>query len=387
MPNPTDTVTAILNIAHHPSANVSNLFALASATPAFGNALSTQPNDFTLPITFKIPVLLSPGIPAVDAAGNVWFASTGIQVVYDVQELSPLGAPATFSDTFEQPDQVAIDPSGTPWVALRSGGVVDKISSNGPMPYFYNGSSNDDGHQIAIDASGNVLISDNTTVGLFELNNSGTVIGSAPFSGGTSGGLGYHDVALLSTGTVANVLNSAYIQAFNLPLTEAGPALCTYYCQPVAAPTALAVDGSGYLWALNNNSSLARFNPSYPSGGPVTGSPFSGGGLNTTTTSTSQPYPWLAIDGAGAAWVANYTGSISEFANSGVAITPAYSSAAHPGGYFASAPTCLGQGIAIDGSGDVWVSCDSASSPVLEYIGAATPVYTPITPGHFGVTP
>jgi hypothetical protein len=74
------------------------------------------------------------------------------------------------------------------------------------------------------------------------------------------------------------------------------------------------------------------------------------------------------MDGAGNAWVANQSGSsVTEFTSTGTALSP---STGYTGG---------SQGahayIAIDGSGDVWVTNDTDS--VTELIGAAAPVVTP----------
>jgi lysophospholipase L1-like esterase len=47
---PGDTATAAINIAHNYASNVANLYALASATPPFAPALSSQPGDFSIPL-------------------------------------------------------------------------------------------------------------------------------------------------------------------------------------------------------------------------------------------------------------------------------------------------------------------------------------------------
>ena len=70
--------------------------------------------------------------------------------------------------------------------------------------------------------------------------------------------------------------------------------------------------------------------------------------------------------GSGSVWIANLADSISRFSNSGVPISP--STGYSVGGHFLNA-------IAVDGSGSVWVTTDTA---VEVFIGAATPVVTPI---------
>jgi len=47
---PTNTAMAAINIAHNPLSNVASLYTLASATPPFAPSLTSQPNDFTIPL-------------------------------------------------------------------------------------------------------------------------------------------------------------------------------------------------------------------------------------------------------------------------------------------------------------------------------------------------
>lgn len=397
---PTETLTAALNIAHHPAANVASLFGIATATPAFAGGLAAQPHDFTLPIAFHPPAsfLNSPGVPAVDSNGNIWFGSTKLFVTgYNIDQFSPLGAPLNAFALNAPTIQVAVDPSNNVWASQTSGGTVYKITDPYKTSYVYNGNSNDDGHQIALDASGNVFINDFTNGQIYELANTGSAIGylSNQYDGDPRSHAG---VTLLSSSSIATFSrDTSSADLVQIPLGADGDTNFSGPCgygscrSSFSLPTSLATDGNAHVWALNNNSTLSAVdttgadNPN--TGGGLPGSPFSGGGLNTTTVSPTQPYPWLAIDGSSNVWVANYTGSISQFSSTGTAITPSYASAAEPGGYYGVSPSCKGQGLAVDNAGNIWVSCDSSTTPFIEYIGAATPVYTPLLPGHFGARP
>ena len=101
----------------------------------------------------------------------------------------------------------------------------------------------------------------------------------------------------------------------------------------------------------------------------ITGtSGYSGGGLD-------NPYG-IAIDGAGNVWAANNGGdadSISEISSGGTAISGA-------SGYV-NQLMFSPYGIAVDGSGNVWVTSDDNVGPLTEFVGAATPVVTPIAAG------
>jgi streptogramin lyase len=98
------------------------------------------------------------------------------------------------------------------------------------------------------------------------------------------------------------------------------------------------------------------------------GSPTTGGGIVHPNG--------LAVDGAGNVWVANYRGaSISELAGAnaispGTPISPST-------GFGSDASLSAPFSIAVDASGNVWVS-NQGSNAVTEFLGAATPVKTPV---------
>lgn len=103
------------------------------------------------------------------------------------------------------------------------------------------------------------------------------------------------------------------------------------------APGPVAIDANGYVWIVNGNGTLAELDSTAT---PVTGSPFLGGGLSLGVG--------IAIDGMGSVWVTNSgsPGGVARFSNSGIALSPA-------DGYTDGIANPLP--IAIDGSGDVWI--------------------------------
>ena len=129
-------------------------------------------------------------------------------------------------------------------------------------------------------------------------------------------------------------------------------------------PGAGVNSGAGLLAALGNCPSSGSFLATVPfiSVNEVTtvAAAYAIAGFATTA---------VAVDGAGNIWVANIGATISEFSNNGVAISPSTGYSLGP--HYLNA-------IAVDGSGNVWVTTDAA---VVVFVGAATPVVTPIATG------
>ncbi len=127
----------------------------------------------------------------------------------------------------------------------------------------------------------------------------------------------------------------------------------------------LAIDNSENIWiSSSSNSSVSKFSSA---GTPLSSSTgYTGGGLSTPVG--------IAIDGSGNAWVANQgNNSITELTSAGVAVSSS-------SGFTGSGMNANVTGIAIDGSGDVWVanSRNYCTTSITEFIGAATPVVTPL---------
>ncbi len=80
------------------------------------------------------------------------------------------------------------------------------------------------------------------------------------------------------------------------------------------APSAVAIDASGNAWIANaGNSTVTELSSA---GANVSGSPFSGGGLNAPSS--------VAIDASGSVWLANRgNGTVTALSSKGVALSPA----------------------------------------------------------------
>jgi len=378
---PSDTANAAINIAHNPGANIGGLFALSSGFPPFGPALGIQPGDFTLGLTFPNV----DGAIAIDASGSVWVTNNNN---YGLDRLSSLGevlSPPLGYPVDNYAGSIAIDGSGYIWLVLPLSGALDKFNNFGSMvspPGGYKGGNCGvppnvtpfNPFAIAIDGSANAWVANSYPGFVSEFSVSGSEV--LPCAGYTAGSTTpASDVAIDGSGNVWTSTGNNSINEFS----RLGSAI-SFTGGGLSNPASIALDGSGSVWVTNvNASSISKFSNL---GTPISPSGYTGGGLDGPDN--------VAVDGAGNVWVTNgntngYTNNytLSEFSNSGAALSP---SSGYAGSYFGiyGSPTS----IAIDGSGNVWISSGVSSSgpvatvPMLtEFIGIATPVITPIAAG------
>ena len=372
---PADTATAAINIAHHPGANVANLFGLVGATPPFATAF-TQPNDFTLGIQFTGGGVDDPNALAIDGAGNVWMTNGGNNTV---TELSSLGSPATGSPYtsagFSTVSGIAIDTAGNAWVTNNTGGTgtgsITKITSLGSVGTAFTNGGLSGPYGIAVDGSNNVWIANNnnTANSVTELSSAGATVSGSPF---TAGGLSRpRSVAIDKNGNVwvANQARSSGNYAIT-ELTSAGAAVSgtPFIGGGLNTPLSIAIDSQGNAWVADSGGLTPGVSEFSSAGSALSGSGYVDDGGNSVPNA-------VALDGASNVWVANnaHDGTIVELSNSGTAISPAT-------GYVPASTASSWVGIAVDGSGDVWIA-DPNATQMTEVIGAAAPVVTPLSAG------
>jgi hypothetical protein len=379
---PTDSATAAINIAHSPASNVAALYALQSSSSPYSPALTTGPNDFSVAINFTTVVSGGTNGLAADAAGNIWLTNG----LYSLMTLSSTGSVLSgtngYQDGLYGPGFFAIDQVGNVWVGQY------EVILGPPGPYS-----------------------------LYEFSNSGELL--SPSGGFTGGGLARDRAIAIDPANniwVTNLAGTGSISKFSsagVPLSGS-----TGFVSPgMAEPFNIAVDVQGNVWAGNGDSNaviklasdgstlsgstgfsdgVEGYSPgigidsignvwvSYPSGNPsiphhVTKFSSSGEVLSGPTGYTGSGVGnggSLAIDGADNIWIPNYWGdSIAELSNSGEVLSG-------PNGYVNSA--LVGPyTIITDGSGNVWVSSGDirGSCNLVEYIGIAVPVVTPLSVG------
>ncbi|MES2393943.1 MAG: NHL repeat-containing protein [Acidobacteriota bacterium] len=367
---PVETATAAINIAHYPgTSHVADIWGLAPGIGApYQQALGSAPNDWTMQLVFSPAGLTKPWTVSVDSQGNVWSANeAGSEGLF---KLSSLGVPASGSPfkptglnvTFG----LAVDGSDNVWATdVESSGALIEVDSNGNAlagsPFTSGGLT--EPLSVALDVSGNVWVGNflNNTVAKFS--GSGVADPGSPFTLDPNAQIA---IALAASpsgrmyvapnfGDELTALDSNGSVPVGFPITKTS----------IIYPQFLAVDADGNVWMPHyKNGEVWKFNTTVT---PYGGTTVSGGGMY-------EPHG-VAVDGSNRAWVSDLeaTWLLSEYAADGTALTPGTGLGQNPG---AGAGTTGGYGTAIDGSGDVWVATWPAG--LVEFVGAATPVVTPL---------
>jgi sugar lactone lactonase YvrE len=354
---PSDTASAMIDIAHNPGANVADLFNLPPAIAPFSPSPSTQPNDFTIAITFTAGLSAPSGL-AVDGLGNVWVANQGSSTISAITSLGvPLSGSPYSGNGVAQPAQIAIDAANNIWVANAGGNSLSLFDDTGtPIA----GSAISGG---GLAGPGSISVGDNGQVwAASAVDNSVTLLattGTPSISAITSGGLNLPSGIAVDPSSNTWVINQGdnSVSVFDSSGTPLLGAVVTGYGLNV--PSGISIDGSGNAWiADTNDNSLTVLTLS---GTSVTGTTFSGGGIVLPVGT--------AFDGAGNVWVANSTGNgVTELSSAGAAMA---------GSPFVESGIANAVSIAVDGSGSVWIA-DLSGNSLTEIIGSAAPAVTPI---------
>jgi hypothetical protein len=364
---PGNTVDAAFNISRSPGANVAAIYSLAAGKSTFSPALTTAPPDWMLSSTIKGGGMSSPTTIGIASTGNVWVAS-----YFDaLSEFSANGTPIFpngISDYgINQSFGLALDPKENVWIAneqdeLNFGsGNVTVLNSSGQL---LNSALTDGGLNYPVaataDTTGNVWFANfgNSTVTL--LSSSGTALSPSTGWGGSS--LNFPVALAVDFSHNVWVAN----QGGKVPVTRIsadGTAVKNFDCDCDGA-SGIAIDRNSNVWIANYyGNSISEVN----SCGAIVLDAAQGGGV-------LRPQG-IAIDGAGTVWVANVQGnSLSALAGSssstpGVFLSPST-------GFGTDASLVKPYSLAVDGSGNIWVS-NSGNDTLTKFIGAAVPVKTP----------
>ncbi len=367
---PTNTLDALYLLARNPAANVATLYTQSTTSSAYAPVLTKQPTDWTVFLTYSGAGMSSPSGLGVDSNGNVWVSS----YFFTASEFTPTGAP------------------------VFPGGIVNDGLNNS--------------YGLAIDLGNNVWIPNEqpfTATGIgsvTELSPSGTPLSGA--SGFVNGGMNYPlSVAIDPNGTVWVVdYGNSHLTLLNSsgsPLSGASG-----YTTPLFAfPVAVALDANHQGWIVNQSSNyLTKVAPdgsSYTNinccdlasgiaidqgdniwvadyfGDEVSLVTNAGNVISSNYTAGGSIYhpQGIAVDGSGAVWVANFRAPyLVELAGAtsktpGTALSPA-------AGLGADANLLEAYALSIDASGNIWITNQGANT-ITRFVGLAVPVKTPLS--------
>ena len=394
----TDTLNAALAItqnaglvSQNTSGGVDGIFDLAGANSAFLPILAAAPNDYSLPLIFTT-VSVNRGPLAVDASGHAWLLSKDpnppspppaiaplsvIELDADGSLISPSlhGWTAGGVSNIQSNDitNLAIDTTGNVWVG-GTGSTIAELTSSGagaPNAPFSAGTGPDDTTGVTIDTAGNAwFASGNTNPTVFEMSPTGSNLSTS--AGFTAGNCPCNGIAADPSGNVWVASSGA--SQFLAEISPAGVQGSIFAPPGHATATfyQVASDAAGSLWITDQHDhAVWEFTPSsptFPSTG-TWGGPFG-------NVAAPQTYPkGIAIDGAGHKWVANQpqtlgvSASLTEFSADG-------SVNLSPGNGLGWGTLGGAYSVAIDGSGNVWVS--DGGNHVILFVGLGAPTRNPI---------
>lgn len=371
---PTDEATAIFNIVHNPTANVTTLFGLQPSTPVFAPSLTVHPADWTLPIVYN-GVVSRPSNIAFDSSGNAWISDRTKDAVI---KMTPQGKVTTITQAgVGSIYNVAVDPGDVVWAADFTNSRVYRLDTSGNVLTNITTGSLNKPTAIAFNAAGTAYVTNAGNNIISRYSASGTALaGTATYNSDLD------TVYAVAVDTGGNVWTPGFGsncgcigELTNGNTTETEWSNINFLIEGhVEDSTAIAIDSSGTPWQANINNAVLDIETLSLLGNWVyDNDQYTSGGMNAPAT--------LAIDGAGNFWVANSgTDTVTGLTKGGTSL---YTTASgFPTG---SATTAKAYAAAPDGSGNLWTA--NSDGTVTELLGIATPTATPVVPGQLGTTP
>jgi streptogramin lyase len=362
---PANILDAALNIVRNPAHNVTAVFNAGSPTSPFQPSLSAAPHDWTMSITYTGGAISYPTAVALDSTGSAWIANYFGGVA---TKLSATGVPASatgYADpSLNESYGIAVDTSDSAWVTNEQGnsysgqyaGTISKFNSSGTLLsgigfatsiYFP--------YSIAAVSNGDMWVADYGRSQASLLDNNGNSL---------AGTNGYSSLSLpLPVGVAVDGSHDGWFATEGAAsMVTPGGTITEYTCCKVTS--AIALDQNGAVWISDYGASAVVQISST-------------GSVWQTYKSAGVFYPEdLAIDGAGSVWVSNFRGNtISGLTGAtGGATSTAISPTA---GFGLDAGLVQPFGIALDASGNIWVT-NFAGNSVTQFVGLASPVKTPM---------
>ena len=397
----TDTASALLYTTKNPYFNPSGLFGLANATAPFMPTLSAAPDAFVMPITYTGAGLdATPGSLAINTNGEIWIVAQDSEVIAALQNDGTPIAGSPFTGANNNPGNVAFDKSGNLEVTDFGSNTLSSFTASGTQrPSITGGGLNGPGG-IAVDSNGNVWVTNqNNTIS--EFNQGFTALsGTNGYSGNPSySGLFYIATDLTGHAFFTQTNSVLELDGTGKDLSNGGFPVCPGVASqplgngfPSTPANGISIDGSNQPWIQCWDGHNAGGDPTATATEYVTKLTTAGAGTTYPITASSQIINF--IDAANNVWIIEPDRSrLQEMNSAGTVLTAnIQTSSSNPTKYgIADAGYYKPQALQADTSGNLWISNVYAAgtvtppTPLIEYVGLASPTQTPL---YFGaVTP
>jgi hypothetical protein len=339
-------IASCINTLGSSSTACTSLFSATSATDTFGASLAIAKNPGAAAITALYGLITGTGTPfqpyITPAPSDFTVAVT-----------------TTAGGSLSAPYAVAIDASGNAWVTNETGTTVSEISSAGsslasPAPTGLTGAQG-----IAVDRSGNVWVANTAGNSVIKLTlTSGSVTGTNSY---TSGGVSAPSAIALDSASnafVANFngnsvtgLNSSGTALSGSPFNGSGN---------ITNPQAVALDLSGNVYATSGTGSIVKLTNA-------------GAYSASLSDGTLQSPSAVTVDASSRVLATGFTtgttigGGLSQFTSGGAAVatSPATSGVSYP------------SGVASDGA-SIWVTNGASSGGLAQFAYGTSSSISPV---------
>ena len=343
-----DIVASCVNSTGASSSPCTTLFAATGATETFGASLAIAKNPGAAAITglYTLAVPTAPFQPTQpgNSAPNDFTLAIG----------------TTGGGGLATPYAIAIDASGNAWVTNETGSTVTELSPSGGPLATPTAAGLTGAQGVAVDRGGNVWVANTAGNSVVEFTLTGGAVTAT--NSYTAGGIAAPSaIALDSHG-------NAFVANFNgnsvTGLTSAGAALpgspFTGSSNNIAVPGGIAVGPTGAVYVTSGTGSVVNLSNA-------------GAFLATLNDGTLQGPIGVAIDPSGRILATGFTtgtavgGALSQFTAAGAAAagSPATSGIARP------------SGVATDGT-SIWVANDASAGALAQFSYSSTAPLSPI---------
>jgi sugar lactone lactonase YvrE len=327
---------------------------------------------------------------AVDSSGTVFVADTGASTI---RQVTPMGAVTTIAGSlpatgavdgdgsmarFNNPQNVAVDGSGTIYVADTGNNLIRKITPAGVTTRLA-GIAGVDGEAdgtltsatfsspvgIALGPGGAVYVADAGSHLIRKISPNGTIVTVAGAGWPTAiNGFGYSQPGSLPVAIAVDGSGNMYVadQGMNIIRKVSSDGIDSVLTN-AAAPMGVAVDSAGNLYVSDSGNQTIRKITTSGQDTVLAGSPGSSGAVdgNGAAASFNNPGP-LSVDGSGNVYVADTGNQLVRRVTAAGVVTTIAGRAGSMGVLLGDLPGSLNvpAGMAIDGNGALYTTCENS---------------------------